>query len=97
MNTQTDGGLEQRVTREPAADAKRVSWIELFGARRDDSGTWRRRDAETVSICPACKFLYYNSNNSIATQQSQVESALTQGAKVISFTPVDVNACTAVM
>jgi D-xylose transport system substrate-binding protein len=54
-------------------------------------------EAALKGICPACKFLYYNSNNSIATQQSQVESALTQGAKVISFTPVDVNAAATIV
>jgi D-xylose transport system substrate-binding protein len=54
-------------------------------------------EAALKGICPNCKFIYYNSNNSIATQQSQAESALAQGAKVISFVPVDVKAAATIV
>jgi D-xylose transport system substrate-binding protein len=54
-------------------------------------------EAALKSECPKCKFLYYNSNNSVATQQSQAETALASGADVISFVPVDVTAAATVV
>jgi D-xylose transport system substrate-binding protein len=43
-------------------------------------------------ICPDCKLLYYNADNDQSKQQSQAESAITNGATVISLVPVDVKA-----
>jgi D-xylose transport system substrate-binding protein len=47
--------------------------------------------------CPQCKMLYYNSNASVATQQSQAESAIAQGVDVISFVPADVKAAASIV
>src|SRR4051812_15993278 len=48
--------------------------------------------AALKKYCPRCKLLYYNADNDVAKQQSQAESAIAQGANVISFVPVDVKA-----
>jgi D-xylose transport system substrate-binding protein len=52
--------------------------------------------AALQQICPDCKLLYYNADNDQAKQQSQAESAITNGANVISFVPVDVKASAAI-
>jgi D-xylose transport system substrate-binding protein len=52
--------------------------------------------AALQQICPDCKLLYYNAENDQAKQQSQAESAITNGATVISFVPVDVKASAAI-
>ncbi|MDX6229652.1 MAG: D-xylose transport system substrate-binding protein [Frankiales bacterium] len=49
------------------------------------------------AACPQCKMIYYNSNASVATQQSQAESAIAQGADVISFVPADVKAAASIV
>lgn len=41
------------------------------------------------ALCPKCGIIYSNANQDPATQQSQAESALTQGAKVLVLDPVD--------
>jgi D-xylose transport system substrate-binding protein len=43
-------------------------------------------------LCPDCKLIYYNAGGDQAKQQSQAESAITNGAQVISMVPVDVKA-----
>ena len=43
-------------------------------------------------ICPDCKLIYYNAGGDQAKQQSQAESAITNGAQAISLVPVDVKA-----
>src|SRR3954449_3680052 len=48
--------------------------------------------AALKKYCPRCKLLYYNADNDVAKQQSQAESAIAQGANVITFVPVDVKA-----
>jgi D-xylose transport system substrate-binding protein len=40
-------------------------------------------------ICPDCSVLYQNADSDAAKQQQQVDSALTQGVKVIVLDPVD--------
>ena len=47
--------------------------------------------------CPKCKLIYFNSKDSISDQQNQAESAVTQGAKVITFVPVDVKAAASIV
>jgi D-xylose transport system substrate-binding protein len=41
------------------------------------------------ALCPGCKLLYANANQDAATQQSQADSMLTQGVKVLVLDPVD--------
>jgi D-xylose transport system substrate-binding protein len=48
-------------------------------------------------LCPTCKLLYANSNQDSAQQQSQAESMLTQGAKVLVLDPVDGKAAQAIV
>ena len=40
-------------------------------------------EAKVKALCPSCKVLYSNADQDAAKQQSQVESALTQGANVL--------------
>lgn len=49
-------------------------------------------EAKLKSLCSRCEMLYSNANQSPATQLSQAESAITNGAKVIVLDPVDANA-----
>jgi D-xylose transport system substrate-binding protein len=46
-------------------------------------------EAKVKSLCPNCKVLYSNADQDPAKQQSQVESVLTQGAKVLVLDAVD--------
>jgi D-xylose transport system substrate-binding protein len=46
-------------------------------------------EANIKKNCPDCKILYSNAGQDAAKQQSQVEAALTQGAEVLIFDPVD--------
>jgi D-xylose transport system substrate-binding protein len=46
-------------------------------------------EAKVKSLCSNCEILYSNANNDTATQQSQAEAALTNGAKVIVLDAVD--------
>src|SRR6266487_4621643 len=46
-------------------------------------------EAKVKSLCANCKVLYSNADQDPAKQQSQVESALTQGAKVLVLDAVD--------
>jgi D-xylose transport system substrate-binding protein len=48
-------------------------------------------------LCPTCKLLYANSNQDSSQQQSQAESMLTQGAKVLVLDPVDGKAAEAIV
>ncbi len=41
-------------------------------------------------LCPDCEVLYSNANNDPAAQQQQAEAAITEGAKVIVISAVDV-------
>src|SRR5919204_2952873 len=41
------------------------------------------------AVCPKCSIIYSNANQDASTQQSQAESALTQGAKVMVLDAVD--------
>ncbi|WP_345604036.1 sugar ABC transporter substrate-binding protein [Pseudonocardia adelaidensis] len=49
-------------------------------------------EAELKQLCPDCGFLYFNADQDAAKQQSQVESALTQGADVLVLDAVDADA-----
>jgi len=53
--------------------------------------------AALKKACPKCKLIYFNSKDSISEQQNQAESAVTQGAKVITFVPVDVKAAASIV
>ena len=53
--------------------------------------------AKLKSLCPSCKLLYANSNQDASQQQSQAESMLTQGAKVLVLDPVDGKAAQAIV
>ncbi len=44
---------------------------------------------QVKALCPKCGIIYSNANQDASTQQSQAESALTQGAKVLVLDPVD--------
>lgn len=46
-------------------------------------------EAKAKALCPNCQIIYLNANQDASTQQSQAESALTQGAKVLVLDPVD--------
>ena len=45
--------------------------------------------AEMKKLCAACKVIYQNADGSIARQQQQFNSAISQGAKIIVIDPVD--------
>jgi D-xylose transport system substrate-binding protein len=49
-------------------------------------------EAKLKQLCPDCSFLYFNADQDAAKQQSQVESALTQGADVLVLDAVDADA-----
>lgn len=49
-------------------------------------------EAKVKALCADCKLLYNNADQDANKQQSQVESALTQGAKVIVLDAVDADA-----
>jgi D-xylose transport system substrate-binding protein len=49
-------------------------------------------EAKLGELCPDCSFLYFNADQDAAKQQSQVESALTQGADVLVLDAVDADA-----
>jgi D-xylose transport system substrate-binding protein len=49
-------------------------------------------EAKVKALCPACKVLYSNADQDAAKQQSQVESAITQGADVLVLDAVDAKA-----
>ncbi|MEA2430190.1 MAG: D-xylose transport system substrate-binding protein [Thermoleophilaceae bacterium] len=53
--------------------------------------------AKLKALCSGCKLLYANSNQDAAQQQSQAESMLTQGAKVLVLDPVDGKAAQAIV
>jgi D-xylose transport system substrate-binding protein len=46
-------------------------------------------EQKVKALCSSCKLIYSNANQDAAQQQSQAESALTQGAKVLVLDPVD--------
>jgi D-xylose transport system substrate-binding protein len=46
-------------------------------------------EEKVEDICPDCEILYSNATEDASKQQSQVEAALTQGADVLVFDPVD--------
>src|SRR5436190_15480360 len=46
-------------------------------------------EAKVEQLCDDCKTLYSNADQDAAKQQSQVESALTQGADVLVLDAVD--------
>jgi D-xylose transport system substrate-binding protein len=46
-------------------------------------------EAKVKELCSKCQIIYSNANQDPAAQQSQAESALTQGAKVLVLDPVD--------
>src|SRR4051794_28896175 len=48
--------------------------------------------AKVKQLCPKCEVIYQNAAQDPAKQQQQVESALTQGAKVLVLDAVDVKA-----
>jgi D-xylose transport system substrate-binding protein len=52
-----------------------------------DRPNFERRVEE---LCPDCEIIYANANQDPATQQQQAEAAITQGAKVIVISAVDV-------
>src|SRR5215470_10957985 len=46
-------------------------------------------EAKLKALCADCKLLYFNADQDAAKQQSQVESAMTQGANVLVLDAVD--------
>jgi D-xylose transport system substrate-binding protein len=46
-------------------------------------------EAKVKQLCPGCQVLYSNAGQDAAKQQSQVEAAITNGAKVLVLDPVD--------
>jgi D-xylose transport system substrate-binding protein len=46
-------------------------------------------EAALKTACPDCDLIYNNANQDASTQQSQMESALTDGADVVVLDPVD--------
>jgi D-xylose transport system substrate-binding protein len=46
-------------------------------------------EANVEELCPDCELLYYNADQDVATQQQQVETAITEGADVMVLDPVD--------
>jgi D-xylose transport system substrate-binding protein len=46
-------------------------------------------EAKVMALCPKCQIIYLNANQDAAAQQSQGDSALAQGAKVLVLDPVD--------
>lgn len=46
-------------------------------------------EAKLQALCADCKLLYFNADQDAAKQQSQVESAMTQGANVLVLDAVD--------
>src|SRR5919108_4667349 len=61
---------------------------------RQDRPNFERRVKE---LCPDCQVLYSNANQDAAKQQSQAEAAITQGAKVIVISAVDVQSAGAIV
>ena len=49
------------------------------------------------TLCASCKLLYANANQDAAQQQSQADSMLTQGVKVLVLDPVDGKAAQAIV
>jgi D-xylose transport system substrate-binding protein len=52
---------------------------------------------ELRNACPDCEFLYYNAGQDAARQQQQVEAAITEGAKVLVISAVDVQSAPALV
>lgn len=48
-------------------------------------------------LCPECRLLYSNANQEVATQSSQVDAALANGADVLVLDPVDSRAAAAMV
>src|SRR4051794_11576689 len=46
-------------------------------------------EAALKSACPDCELIYSNANQDASQQQSQMDAALTDGAKVVVLDPVD--------
>jgi D-xylose transport system substrate-binding protein len=46
-------------------------------------------EAAVDDQCPGCDVLYYNADQDVANQQSQVETAITEGVDVMVLDPVD--------
>src|SRR5947209_15743615 len=46
-------------------------------------------ESRVKALCPKCQVIYSNANQDASAQQSQAESALTQGVKVMVLDPVD--------
>ena len=79
-----------------SAPAAQVATIALF---LPESKTTRYEqfdkpvfEAKLKQLCADCQFLYFNADQDAAKQQSQVESALTQGADVLVLDAVDADA-----
>jgi D-xylose transport system substrate-binding protein len=49
-------------------------------------------EEKVEELCEDCEIIYSNANQSTSQQQSQAEAALTQGANVLVFDPVDATA-----
>jgi D-xylose transport system substrate-binding protein len=52
---------------------------------------------QLTALCSSCKLLYANANQDASQQQSQAESMLTQGVKVLVLDPVDGKAAQAIV
>jgi D-xylose transport system substrate-binding protein len=61
---------------------------------KQDRPNFERRVKE---LCPDCEVLYSNANQDAAKQQQQAEAAITQGAKVIVISAVDVKSAAAIV
>jgi D-xylose transport system substrate-binding protein len=46
-------------------------------------------EAKVKALCPNCEIIYSNADQDASKQQSQVEAAITKGAKVLVLDPVD--------
>jgi D-xylose transport system substrate-binding protein len=53
-------------------------------------------EAKIKELCADCRIIYSNADQDAAKQQQQVESALTEGAQVLVFDPVDGKAAASV-
>jgi D-xylose transport system substrate-binding protein len=61
---------------------------------KQDRPNFERRVKE---LCSGCEVLYSNANQDAAKQQQQAEAAITQGAKVIVISAVDVKSASAIV
>jgi D-xylose transport system substrate-binding protein len=54
-------------------------------------------EAKVKKLCPDCQVIYQNAAGNVNDQQSQAESVLTQGVKVLVLDPVDATSAAAIV